>query len=92
MARSRFPLLPREVDVLIAAANGEKRAVTAARLGWSLAKVQHHRKRAIQVLDAVNMPHAVGLAFARGVLRRVDVDLDWRGRFVAAAEKGGNDG
>lgn len=76
--RDRFPLLPLEVEVLAAAANGEKCVVTAERLGWTLAKVRHYRERAIEVLDAVNITHAVALAFARGALRRGDVALDWR--------------
>jgi DNA-binding CsgD family transcriptional regulator len=82
--QDRFPLLPREVDVLVAAANGEKCVVTARRLGWTVAKVMHYRMRAIEVLDAVNMTHAVALAFAKGGLRRGDVDADWRARLAAA--------
>jgi len=83
----RFPLMPREVDVLVAAANGEKCVVTSRRLGWPVHTVRHYRERAIEVLDAVNMTHAVALGFAKGVLRRADVSLEWRVRVV-----GGDDG
>lgn len=82
--RDRFPLLPLEVAVVVGAANGEKCVVTARRLGWTEAKVRHYRERAIEVLDAANMTHAVALAFAKGVLRRGDVDPDWRARLEAA--------
>lgn len=82
--RDRFPLLPLEVAVVVGAANGEKCVVTARRLGWTEAKVRHYRERAIEVLDAANMTHAVALAFAKGVLRRSDVDANWRARIVEA--------
>jgi len=62
------PLTPRLVAVIAGGALGETMAETAARLHVSPKTVDAERRAAYARLGARNMPHAVALAYQRGLL------------------------
>ena len=61
-------LTSRELDVLRLAAEGCSMEITGQRLFISLNTVREHRKKTLKKLGAINMTHAVAIAFRRGIL------------------------
>jgi DNA-binding CsgD family transcriptional regulator len=62
------PLSPRERAVLEGIAAGMPRAEIAEDLGISQETVKFHTVRVYEKLEARNAPHAVALAYHRGIL------------------------
>lgn len=62
-------LSPRESEVLHWLAHGKSGPEIAIILGISTCTARIHIHNVKRKLDAVNIPHAVYLAFARGILR-----------------------
>jgi len=67
----------REIEILAAAADGEKGTVTAQRLFISYETVRTHRSRVIKALGANNMCHAIAIGFREGIL---PLSLEEQGR------------
>jgi DNA-binding CsgD family transcriptional regulator len=68
LARDRWTLTAREGEVLKFAALGFTSAETGARLCLAPATVKWHRGNLIAKLGARNIPHAVAVAYERGLL------------------------
>jgi DNA-binding CsgD family transcriptional regulator len=63
------PLTPRCADVLAGAARGETMRETAARLHISPRTVELERRVAVQRVGGRNIPNAVAIAIARGLVK-----------------------
>lgn len=64
----RGKLSERELESLVAAANGLTSSETAAKLGLSVETIKDHRKSVMKILSARGMSNAVAIAFQRGIL------------------------
>ena len=62
-------LTSRELDVLRLAAEGCTRLMTAQRLGISQNTVATHRAGILEKMKAVNITHAIAIAYWLGILR-----------------------
>jgi DNA-binding NarL/FixJ family response regulator len=63
------PLSPRQCEILQAAADGEHRKVTAARLHVTMETVKWHRKNIVATLAARSLEQAVAIGMRQGLIR-----------------------
>ena len=61
-------LIPQEIMVIRAAANGETHTQTAKKTYYSYRTVTYYRRSAFRKLNAKNMAHAVAICYQRGIL------------------------
>lgn len=66
------PLSAREIEVLALTADGMDSGEVGARLHLQPQTVRDHLKRVYAKLGARNAPHAVGVAFRRGILGDIE--------------------